>query len=198
MRAGGVVGSLVIYSDPNRSYRRRETMHMDDELDLLDLAEADTERAAGEMDFANELDRRQFVFLSLSVTAAATTLRVRREGARAGRGRRRFHGQPRRSGPGPVVPLDNMDEVFVDLSGLYSGGTGPLLEKMYREKGPAAFARQRFAGLGDARAFMPAPGTAHFLGDGRGDRSPSRAPSRRRDPRAQAHVCAHHEDLSRA
>ena len=45
---------------------------MHDELDLLDQAEADTERTAGEMTFASDLDRRQFVFLSL-VTAAATT-----------------------------------------------------------------------------------------------------------------------------
>jgi hypothetical protein len=45
---------------------------MHDELDLLEQTEADTQRSADEMVFASDVDRRQFVFLSL-VTAAATT-----------------------------------------------------------------------------------------------------------------------------
>ena len=36
------------------------TMHMDDELDLLDQAEGDTERTADEMEFASDLDRPSY------------------------------------------------------------------------------------------------------------------------------------------
>ncbi len=118
-------------------------MHMHDEFDLLDQAEADTERAADEMDFSSELDRRQFVFLSL-VTAAATTFgfgaKAIAQGAGGGASTDSRGGQA----PGPVVPLDNMEAVSWTFQP-YPGGTGPLLEKMYREKGVAAFARQRFA-----------------------------------------------------
>jgi hypothetical protein len=116
-------------------------MHMDDELDLLQQAEADTERAADAMAFASDLDRRQFVFLSL-VTAAATTFGF---GARAlaqgggGGGARGTQGPAE-----PPVPLDNMEPISWTFQP-YPGGTGPLLEKTYREKGPAAFARQHFA-----------------------------------------------------
>jgi amidase len=137
-------------------------MHMDDELDLLDEAEADTERAAGEMDFASELDRRQFVFLSL-VTAAATTFgfgaKALAQGAGGGASTDSRGGQA----PGPAVPLDNMEAVSWTFQP-YPGGTGPLLERMYREKGPAAFARQRFAwDASTAGAFRLAPWGAAAL-----------------------------------
>ena len=119
---------------------------MHDELDLLAEAEADTERAAGEMDFASELDRRQFVFLSL-VTAAATTFGfgAKALGQGGGGGARAPQGPPE-----PPVPLDNMEPVSWTFQP-YPGGTGPLLEKMYREKGPAVFERQHFAWDSSAR-----------------------------------------------
>src|SRR5262249_51266940 len=44
----------------------------------------------------------------------------------------------------PPVPLDNMEAVSWTFQP-YPGGTGALLEKTYREKGAAAFARQPFA-----------------------------------------------------
>ncbi|MFI5232584.1 MAG: amidase [Gemmatimonadales bacterium] len=127
------------------------TMHMDDELDLLDQAEGDTERTADEMEFASDLDRRQFVFLSL-VTAAATTFGFGAKAlAQGGGGARGVQGPAE-----PPVPLDNMDPVSWTFQP-YPGGTGPLLEKMYREKGPAAFARQRFAWDATPGAFRLTP-----------------------------------------
>ena len=114
-----------------------------DELDLLQQAEADTERAAGEMDFATDLDRRQFMFLSL-VTAAATTFgfgaKALAQGAGGGASTDSRTGQA----PGPVVPLDNMEAVSWTFQP-YPGGTGSLLEKTYHEKGVGAFARQKFS-----------------------------------------------------
>ena len=121
-----------------------DVMHMEDELDLLGQAEADTERAADEMDFASDLDRRQFVFLSL-VTAAATTFGFGAKALAQGGGAAVGAGGRGAQGPAePPVPLDNMEAVSWTFQP-YPGGTGPLLERMYREKGPAAFARQRFA-----------------------------------------------------
>jgi Asp-tRNA(Asn)/Glu-tRNA(Gln) amidotransferase A subunit family amidase len=125
----------------------------EDELDLLDQAEADIEHMAGEKDFASELDRRQFVFLSL-VTAAATTFgfgakALAQGGGGGGAGARGAQN------PEPPVPLDNMEPISWTFQP-YPGGTGPLLEKTYREKGTAAFARQHFAW--DASA----PGAFHI------------------------------------
>lgn len=114
-------------------------MHVNDELDLLEQAEADTQRSADEMAFASELDRRQFVFLSL-VTAAATTFGFGAKAlAQGGGGGRAAQGTPE-----PPVPLDNMEAVSWTFQP-YPGGTGALLEKTYHEKGIAAFTRQRFA-----------------------------------------------------
>ncbi len=114
-----------------------------DELDLLQQAEADVERTAGEMDFANDLDRRQFMFLSL-VTAAATTFgfgaKAIAQGAGGGAATDSRGGQA----PGPAVPLDNMEAVSWTFQP-YPGGIGSLLEKTYHEKGIGAFARQKFA-----------------------------------------------------
>jgi Asp-tRNA(Asn)/Glu-tRNA(Gln) amidotransferase A subunit family amidase len=112
-----------------------------DELDLLDQAQADAERAADTMEFSTDLDRRQFVFLSIAAAAASTFgfgAKVLAQGGGAGRGGRA--GGP----PTPPVPLDNMEAVSWTFQP-YPGGTGPLLEKMYREKGVAAFERQPFA-----------------------------------------------------
>ena len=111
-------------------------MFMHDELDLLDHAEIETAHAADAMDFASDLDRRQFVFLSL-VTAAATTFGFGAKALAQGGG---GGGRAPQGPPEPPVPLDNMEPISWTFQP-YPGGTGPLLEKMYREKGPAAFAR---------------------------------------------------------
>lgn len=108
------------------------------ELDLLEQAELDAVEQAGTMEFASDVDRRQFVFVSLA-TAAATTFGF---GAKA-------LAQPPAPGQAaqpavPPVPLDNMEPVSWTFQP-YPGGVGTLLEKTYREKGVAAFARQPFA-----------------------------------------------------
>jgi Asp-tRNA(Asn)/Glu-tRNA(Gln) amidotransferase A subunit family amidase len=63
------------------------------------------------------------------------------------------------------VPLDNMEPVSWTFQP-YPGGVGALLEKTYREKGPAAFARQPFAwkgGVAKPGAFLLEPwGAAPF------------------------------------
>ena len=131
-------------------------MSLYDELDLLDQAEADTLLAANEMEFASDVDRRQFVFLSLAA-AAATTFGF---GAKA---LAQTDSAARVAQPPvpPPVPLDNMEPVSWTFQP-YPGGIGTLLEKTYREKGVAAFARQPFAWNATAAgAFHLAPwGTA--------------------------------------
>ena len=113
-------------------------MTLYNELNLLEQAELDAVQQAGTMEFASDVDRRQFVFVSL-VTAAATTFGF---GAKA-------LAQPPAPGQAaqpavPPVPLDNMEPVSWTFQP-YPGGVGVLLEKTYREKGVAAFARQPFA-----------------------------------------------------
>lgn len=127
-------------------------MFMHDELDLLEQAEADTERTADKMEFASDLDRREFVFLSL-VTAAATTFGFGAKAlAQGGGGGRAPQGPPE-----PPVPLDNMEAVSWTFQP-YPGGIGSLLEKTYRERGVSAFERQRFAWDASSRgAFRLAP-----------------------------------------
>jgi Asp-tRNA(Asn)/Glu-tRNA(Gln) amidotransferase A subunit family amidase len=113
-------------------------MPLHDELDLLEQAEHDANAVANDLGFASEVDRRQFMFLSLTA-AAATTFGF---GAKAlaqdaaGRG-----AQPPAI---PPVPLDNMEPVSWTFQP-YPGGIGTLLEKTYREKGVTAFNRQPFA-----------------------------------------------------
>ncbi len=130
-------------------------MSMHDELDLLDEAQKEAEQQAETMVFDSDLDRRKFVFLSLT-TAAATTFgfgaKVLAQGAAggaagaggaaapAGRGGGGRGGQ----GGAPPVPLENMEAMSWTFQP-YPGGTGALLEKTYREKGAAAFARQKFS-----------------------------------------------------
>ncbi|HEV8409714.1 MAG TPA: amidase [Gemmatimonadaceae bacterium] len=118
-------------------------MQMHDELDLLEQAEADTERVAGAMDFATDLDRRQFMFLSL-VTAAATTFGFGAKAIAQGAGGGASTDSRGSQGSAPPVPLDNMEAVSWTFQP-YPGGTGALLEKTYHEKGIGAFARQKFA-----------------------------------------------------
>ena len=114
-----------------------------DELDLLDQAQNEAEQIAGEMGFTSEVDRRNFVFLSLAAAAATTfgfgAKAIAQGGGGAG------GGDGRGAQPAvPPVPLDNMEAVSWTFQP-YPGGIGSLLEKTYREKGLAAFARQPFA-----------------------------------------------------
>ena len=60
-------------------------MSLYDELDLLDEAQHEAERAAETMRFDNDVDRRKFVFLSLA-TAAATTFGFGAKSVAQGRG----------------------------------------------------------------------------------------------------------------
>jgi Asp-tRNA(Asn)/Glu-tRNA(Gln) amidotransferase A subunit family amidase len=126
---------------------------MDDELDLLDQAQSEIEAEADGMEFASDLDRRRFVFLSLTAAAASTfgfgAKALAQGGGGGGRG-------AQQQGATPPVPLDNMEAVSWTFQP-YPGGTGVLLEKMYREKGIAAFNRQPFAWSPAAGAFYVAP-----------------------------------------
>src|SRR4029077_2488909 len=108
-------------------------MSMYDELDLLDQAQHEAEAKADEMGFTTDVDRRRFVFLSLTAAAATTFgfgAKVLAQGGGGGRG-----GQG--GGGAPPVPLDNMEAVSWTFQP-YPGGTGVLLEKTYREKGVGA------------------------------------------------------------
>lgn len=127
-------------------------MPLYDELDLLAQAEADTMQQAGAMEFSSDVDRRQFVFFSLAAAAATTFGFGAKVLAQPGAAQ-----QP----AVPPVPLDNMEPVSWTFQP-YPGGVGSLLEKTYREKGPAAFARQPFAwGAATRGAFVLEPwGTA--------------------------------------
>ncbi len=112
-----------------------------DELDLLDQAESELREQANAMEFSSDVDRRQFVFLSLAAAAASTfgfgATALAQPPAGGG-------GQPPAQPPAPPVPLDNMEPVSWTFQP-YPGGVGVLLEKTYKEKGMAAFARQPFA-----------------------------------------------------
>src|SRR5262245_56392410 len=100
-------------------------MSMYDELDLLDQAEREAQTIADEMELATDLDRRKFVFLSLTA-AAATTFgfgsKVLAQGAGGAPTARGGQG----GGPStPPVPLDNMEAVSWTFQP-YPGGTGAL------------------------------------------------------------------------
>jgi len=127
-------------------------MAFHNELELLDQVEQDTLRAADEMEFSSDVDRRNFIFVSLAA-AAATTFGF---GAKA-----LAQGAPQQQQQQPPpVPLDNMEGLSWTFQP-YPGGTGALLERTYREKGPSAFNRQPFAWTRTKGAFYIAPwGTA--------------------------------------
>jgi Asp-tRNA(Asn)/Glu-tRNA(Gln) amidotransferase A subunit family amidase len=126
-----------------------------DELDLLDQAQAEAEEIAETMEFASDLDRRKFVFLSLTA-AAATTFGFSAKTLAQGTGGGGRGGQGGQNAV-PPVPLDNMEAVSWTFQP-YPGGTGVLLEKTYHEKGVAAFTRQPFSwNAGTAGAFHVQP-----------------------------------------
>jgi len=111
-----------------------------DELELLDEVQTDAELAAGELEDASsgEVDRREFVFLTLAAAAATTfgfgSPALAQGAGGAGRGQ-----QPQ----APLPPLGNGEPVSWTFQP-YPGGTGALMEKLIHERGAAAFARATF------------------------------------------------------
>jgi Asp-tRNA(Asn)/Glu-tRNA(Gln) amidotransferase A subunit family amidase len=116
-------------------------MTFHDELDLLDQAQRDAEREADALGIRHEVDRRAFVFMSIA-TVAATTFGFGAKAIAQGRGGGGGGGQGNAE---PPVPLDNMEEVSWTFQP-YPGGTGAILNKTLKEKGAAAFERQKFGG----------------------------------------------------
>src|SRR5688500_10874543 len=111
-------------------------MTMHDDVDLLARAQAEVQRLADQLELTGDVDRRNFVFTSRAA-AAATTFGFGAKALAQG-----ASPQGPQQAPTPV-PLDNMGAVSWSFQP-YPGGTGALLEKTYREKGVAAFARQQF------------------------------------------------------
>ncbi len=116
--------------------------------DLLAQTELDLARDADDRGL-DGVDRRRFIWYSL-VAAAATTFGA--EGVRAqGRGGAAggaAGGVPGAGGPGqqqqlPPLALGNGEAPALQFQP-YPGGTGALLEKLYKEKGAAAFDRATF------------------------------------------------------
>src|SRR5580698_6159741 len=138
-------------------------MSHSEELELLHQFETDIEQRAAEMEDASDgdVDRRQFMFLSLAAAAATTfgfgakalaqSTAAPPAGAPAA-GRGGGGGGGRGGNAGPPVPIDNMENVSWTFQP-YPGGTGALLEKTYREKGPSAFTRQKFVWTPTAGSF---------------------------------------------
>jgi Asp-tRNA(Asn)/Glu-tRNA(Gln) amidotransferase A subunit family amidase len=132
---------------------------MHDELDLLELTQADAERMA-DADGLTGLGRREFVFRTL-VTAAATTFGV---GAKVLAQSPAPAGAPQQPQQPALPELGNGEPVSWTFMP-YPGGTGALMEKVVHEHGPAAFTRATFTvapGSGgvptspDEIAFLPA------------------------------------------
>src|SRR5688572_9250083 len=127
-------------------------MSYNDELDLLDQYQTELEDEAAEV---VGLDRREFMFLSL-VTAAASTFGF---GARA-----LAQAVPAGQAPQapPLPPLGNAEGLSWTFQP-YPGGTGALMEKLVRERGPAAFQRSTFTVVKWTGAVPNDPETIAFL-----------------------------------
>src|SRR5690349_22957005 len=106
------------------------------ELEFLDYVQDEAELLADEAAATTGIARREFVFLSL-VSAAATTFGF---GPRA-----LAQGTPgtAQGAQAPLPPLGNGEPVSWTFQP-YPGGTGALMEKLVRERGPAAFQRSTF------------------------------------------------------
>ena len=111
---------------------------MHDELDLLDLTQADAERMA-DAEGLTGLGRREFVFRTL-VTAAATTFGVGAKVLAQSPATPPAGQQPQQ----PALPELGNGEPLSWTFMPYPGGTGALMEKVVREHGPAAFTRATF------------------------------------------------------
>ena len=136
---------------------------MDSPEDVLEALQPHLESAAEAQADLTGVDRRAFLFLSLTAAAATTfvppSLRAQVTGAAAGRP----EAQPQQPAT-PPYPLGNGEppaEQFMP----YPGGTGALMERLVRERGPAAFDRQAFRvapwsgavpTTDDAIAYLPA------------------------------------------
>ena len=127
---------------------------MDNVEDYLDQTQIELERIAPEVEHLTGVDRRQFVFRSL-VAAAATTFAaksVHAEGALTGPFVPPMVGTAFEEARNvaslfqqqPAVPLLGNGEPPAEQFMPYPGGTGALLEKMYKERGVAAFNRSTF------------------------------------------------------
>src|SRR4051812_14994964 len=111
-------------------------MTFHDDLDLLDLEQNEAERLADAAGLSG-IDRRRFVFLSLT-GAAATTF---------GFGAKALAQAPVATGgtqqQAPLPPLGNGDPLAWTFQP-YPGGTGALMDKLITEQGAAAFKRATF------------------------------------------------------
>ena len=63
---------ISVRSHPHSKPARTSRMQHHDELDLLAQSELEIEREANRLEFANEVDRRDFIFFSVVAAAAST------------------------------------------------------------------------------------------------------------------------------
>ena len=134
-------------------------MSIHEDLELLDQFETDLLDAAGEVEESSGIDRRDFMFYSL-VTAAATTFGFGSRALAQGAGGAAPGAAPPQAAPPP--PLGNGEAVSWTFQP-YPGGTGALLEKLYREQGPAAFKRAEFTVAPWTGAVPTSPDDIAFL-----------------------------------
>ena len=128
---------------------------MDNPEEYLDQAQIELEKIAPAVEYATGVDRRAFVWRSL-VTAAAGTFAAKAVHAQTGilnpmvshLGNavdvnfvvRELLQAPQQAAPFPLGNGEAPAEQFMP----YPGGTGALLQKMYKERGVAAFERSAF------------------------------------------------------
>src|SRR3954470_2602210 len=111
-------------------------MTFHDDLDLLDLEQNEAERLADAAGLTG-IDRRRFVFLSLT-GAAATTFGF---GAKV---LAQAPATPLSTAQQPPLPQLGNGEPLSWTFQPYPGGTGALMEKLIAERGAAAFKRSTF------------------------------------------------------
>src|SRR3954470_22216461 len=111
-------------------------MTFHDDLDLLDLEQNEAERLADAAGLTG-IDRRRFVFLSLTGAAATTFGFGAKVLAQAPATPLSTAQQP------PLPPLGNGEPLAWTFQP-YPGGTGALMEKLIDEQGAAAFKRAAF------------------------------------------------------
>jgi hypothetical protein len=113
-------------------------MNWNDEFDTLGQVQREAEQAGDEVVEGSGLDRRHFVFMSV-VAAAATTFgfgaKALAQGA-AGATGAAGQGQA----PAPLAQLGNGEPVSWTFQP-YPAGTGALMARLMKERGPAAFER---------------------------------------------------------
>src|SRR6266576_1531822 len=104
-------------------------MSFHDELDLLDLEQNEAELQADDAGLTG-IDRRQFVFMSVTAAAAMTF------GLGATALAQAPTPTPNAQQPPPPPPLGNGEPVSWTFQP-YPGGTGVLMEKLINERGAA-------------------------------------------------------------